>query len=302
MVAAMRGMSVASRPNPMMFTPPKPSGAFRWVQLPAGPALVCEPLEPFARHFFTTRSWKLGDRTAEDSGWIQIAAAAQVPRASVSHLRQVHGATAVVLRKPANGDRRTDVETAQDAANVEADILLTDDPARAIPGKAADCVPILIVDRTTRVVAAAHAGWRGLASRVPGVAVGRLEAGVASRPRDLLAAVGPAIGACCYEVGDEVRARFQSFSEDEVARWFAEGPAAWPENPSLPALSRVRRPGHWFFDPWQCARDQLASAGIPSNHVYVAELCTASHPDVFCSYRREGVHAGRMAAAIRRRS
>jgi purine-nucleoside/S-methyl-5'-thioadenosine phosphorylase / adenosine deaminase len=280
----------------MMFTPPKPSGAFRWVQLPPGLALVCEPLDPFARHFFTTRNWRLGKRTEQDGGWGQIADAAQVPRPSINHLRQVHGAQAVVVRKAAN-DRRTDVETAQE----EADILLTDDPTRAIAVKAADCLPILIVDRTTRVVAAAHAGWRGLASRVPSVAVERLETEFGSRRRDLLAAVGPAIGACCYEVGDDVRGRFQSFSPHEVARWFAEQPAAWPGNPSLPALSAKRRDGHSFFDPWQCARDQLTAAGIPTEQIFVAELCTASHPDVLCSYRRDGAEAGRMVGAIRGR-
>jgi polyphenol oxidase len=279
----------------MMFTVPKPSGAFHWTQLPAGPALVCEPLEPFAQHFFTTRSWKLGEQAAQDGGWTQIAEAAQVSRAGVSHLRQVHGAEAVVLRQTANGDRRAAVDTTQE----EADILLTDDPTRALAVKAADCVPILVVDRTTGVVAAAHAGWRGLASRVPSVVVEKLEAEFASRRHDLLAAIGPAIGACCYEVGDEVRARFQSFSQSDVARWFAERPAVWPGNPSLPALSAVGRAGHWFFDPWQCCCDQLASAGIPSDQIFVAELCTASHPDIFCSYRRDGVHSGRMAGVIK---
>jgi hypothetical protein len=282
----------------MMFTPPKPNGAFRWVQLPAGPALVCESLEPFARHFFTTRDWKLGERTEQDGGWVQIAEAAQVPRPALRHLRQVHGADAVVLRKAA-GQAAADRATVAAAGTEEADILLTDDPTRAIAVKAADCLPILIVDRKTPVVAAAHAGWRGLASNVPLMAVDRLDAEFGSGRDDLLAAVGPAIGACCYEVGDDVRARFQMFPANDVARWFTVHPAAWPRNPPLPSLSPTRRPGHWFFDPWQCVRDQLVSAGIPSNQIFIAELCTASHPDVFCSYRREGARAGRMVGAIR---
>src|SRR5258706_16252577 len=76
MVAAMRGMSVASRPTPMMFTLPKPNGAFRWVQLPAGPALVCDSLAPFASPFFSTRGWKLGNPQAGGAAWNQIAYAA----------------------------------------------------------------------------------------------------------------------------------------------------------------------------------------------------------------------------------
>jgi copper oxidase (laccase) domain-containing protein len=66
----------------------------------------------------------------------------------------------------------------------------------------------------------------------------------------------------------------------------------------MAALPSTRRAGHWFFDAWSCVRDQLEDAGVPGTQVFLADLCTASH-DAFCSYRRDGAIAGRMAAVIR---
>jgi polyphenol oxidase len=293
MVAAMRGMSVASRPSPMMFTLPKPNGAFSWVQQPAGPALACDPLTPFASHFFTTRSWKLGEPAATEEGWLEIARASGVGLSSLCRLRQVHGAASLVVR---NGARRGELDRGELA---EGDIILTDDAAQAITIRVADCSPILVVDRRTKAVAAAHAGWRGLAARVPVVTIERLATVFGSRPGDLLVAIGPSIGACCYEVGEDVRAQFAGFGAADVERWFAADPAIWADNPTAATLATTRHRGHWFFDGWQCARDQLLSTGVPSHQIFVAGLCTASH-SVFCSYRRDGAGAaGRMVGVIR---
>ena len=278
----------------MMFTLPKPNGAFRWVQHQAGPALVCDPITPFASHFFTTRSWRLGEPAATEEGWREVAHASGVELQCLGRLRQVHGAAAVVVR---NGEGRGEPDRGELG---EADILLTDDGAQAITIRVADCLPILIVDRRTKAVAAAHAGWRGLAARVPVVTIERLASEFGSRADDLLVAIGPSIGACCYEVGEDVRARFAGFGASNVARWFAADPAVRADNPPVASLSATRRAGHWFFDGWQCARDQLISAGVPSDQVFAAELCTASHGSVFCSYRRDGAGAtGRMVGVIK---
>jgi YfiH family protein len=281
----------------MMFTLPKPNGAFRWVQLPpfdgatGRPALVCDALTPFASHFFTTRAWKLGAPAATEAGWIEVAAAAGVEPARLARLQQVHGAAAVVLRSGHTAPHEAELE--------KADILLTNDASRVITIRVADCLPILFVDPATGAVAAAHAGWRGLASRVPLVTIERLAAEFGSRPADVLVAVGPSIGACCYEVGEDVRARFADFGAAEVERWFGVHPSVSAGNPPAATLSSTRRPGHWFFDGWQCARDQLISAGVPSDQIFVAELCTASHSGAFCSYRRDGAGAaGRMVGVI----
>src|SRR6185436_3339042 len=274
-------MSVASMPRPIMLdmvtSLPQPTGRFRWVQAAGGrplpaPALVCEPLLPYAEHLFTTRGWTLGrDAASSRDGWDQVADAMGVEPDRLGRLRQVHGATAVVA-EPESGSLP------------DADIILSNRTDGAVVVQAADCVPLLLVDRRTGAVAAAHAGWRGLAAGVPGETVSALNREFGSHPDDLLAAIGPAIGQCCYEVGGDVRAAmFRAFGEDDAARWFKAG----------------RGTGKWMFDTWTSAGAQLEMAGIPGGQVFAANLCTMSHPAAFCSYRRDGPPAGRIAAAIR---
>src|SRR5258706_12433938 len=99
MVAAMRGISVASNPSPIRVTLPKPTGGFRWAQPGGKPALVWEALEPFADHFFTTREWTLGERTPNNAeGWAEVALAARVGVEHYGRLHQVHGADAVTYK------------------------------------------------------------------------------------------------------------------------------------------------------------------------------------------------------------
>ena len=279
----------------MMVTLPKPNGGFHWAQLSGAPALVCAAFEPFATHFFTTRSWRLGERTPESvNGWPDVADAAKVGVERLGRLQQVHGADAVTYKKGGGAPGGTPPR---------ADIALTDDPAIAVAVQTADCLPILIADRRTRAVAAAHAGWRGLAARVPAVTVDRIAADFGSHLDDLLVAVGPAIGACCYEVGEDVRTRFEQggFSSAQRDRWFHAAPLTLVDNPPARTLASTRRRDHWFFDGWSCAREQLEDAGISPERIFVANLCTASHEPAFCSYRRDGAVAGRMAAVIRPR-
>jgi copper oxidase (laccase) domain-containing protein len=122
-----------------------------------------------------------------------------------------------------------------------------------------------------------------------------------TRAEDLVVAIGPAIASCCYEVGQDVRERFEhaAFNAGQLDAWFSGEPVASVNNPAMAALPAARRKDHWFFDAGRSARDQLISAGVQGGQVFVSGLCTASHPDVLCSYRRDGAPAGRMAAAIR---
>ena len=257
---------------------PQPSDGFEWVQAAGGPALVCVALRPLADHLFTTRDWALGSRgEPADAHWNPVAAAFGVEPAHLIRMHQVHGHAVVVRR---SGDAAPAVRPLP-----QADILLSDDPARVIAIQTADCVPLLMADRATGAVAAAHAGWRGLAARVPSVTVLAMADQFGTRPADLTVAVGPSICAERYEVGEEVRAEFAAagFSRAEMARWFLKG----------------GRLGHWQFDGWRSAQDQLEAAGVPAATIHVAGLCTATSPDLFCSYRRDGKGAGRIAGAIR---
>jgi len=258
---------------------PRLADGFEWRQTPAGLALVCRALEGYAPHVFTTRHWALGSAVDGDraAGWEEVARALDVDGPHLARAHQVHGASVVVRRA---GEPQRDADTFP-----QADVIVSDDPALALAIQTADCIPLLIADRRTGVVAAAHAGWRGMAARVPEVAVQALAREFGSRPGDLVAAVGPSISASRYEVGADVRARFADagFLASQLEQWFAD----------------AGRPEHWYFDGWAAARDQLNAAGIPAGQIHVAELCTASHPELLCSYRRDGKLSGRMAGAIR---
>jgi purine-nucleoside/S-methyl-5'-thioadenosine phosphorylase / adenosine deaminase len=291
-VLAIRGMSVASIPSPMMFGTsdrPQPGEAFEWMEGPGGPALVCRPLASLAPHLFTTRGWRLGGRGDEDA-WAEVAAGLDLDRTRLVRARQVHGRSVLVARDSPHSPLP------------DADIIVTDRSDLALAVQAADCVPMLIADRRTGAVAAAHAGWRGMAAGVPSGVVRAMSREFGSRPDDLVVALGPSVGACCYEVGADLRRQFEAagIRSDQMARWFFDVPQERPGNPSMPGLSGTRRPDHWFFDGWAATRDLLIDAGVPGASVFSALLCTASHPSVLCSYRRDGPPAGRLAGAIRR--
>ena len=275
---------------------PEPNGGFEWVQAPAGSALVCRPLSSLASHIFTTRRWALGSRTERDAGpaWIQITEAMAMDEAALVRVRQVHGADAHVRHAGAAP------LVASPQAAPDADIMVSNDPELLLAIQTADCVPLLMADARTGLAVAAHAGWRGIAARVAARAVAVAVAEFGSQPADLVAAIGPSIGACCYEVGEDVRTQFEraGFSEAELERWFLSTPHVSRNNPSMANLPRARRSGHWFFDMWTATADQLEHAGLAAGRVHCAELCTASHANLFASYRRDGVQAGRLAAAI----
>lgn len=270
---------------------PSPARHFEWVETPYGPALECGRLLPLAPHLFSTRSWALGSGPSsvdEEERWLEVAVALGVWPQRLARARQAHGSAAARARMRA-GDMPA------------ADILYSDDPALAMAVQTADCLPLLFGDARTGAVAAAHAGWRGLARGVPVSTVRTLEEQFGSHPSDLVVAVGPSIGACCYEVGDEVRHTFlqAGFSQDSLARWFLDAPRHWEENPPSTPVSRPPQSGRWYLDLWETARQQLEAAGVPPSQIFVAELCTASHPRLFSSYRRDGGGAGRLAGAIR---
>jgi len=268
---------------------PRPGAAFEWRSSIGGPVLICRDLERAAAHLFTTNQWSLGAKTTrgdDHAAWDQVAKAIDLTFDTLYRPRQVHG-KAVVTPSP-------------HARVTPGDIIVTNDPFVGIAVQSADCVPLLFADPTTRVVCAAHAGWRGLAAGVPLAAVQALKKNFGSRASDLVVALGPSIGACCYEVGSDVREAFAAhFPAGELDRWFFEEPRQLAGNPPMAKLGRERRPNHWFFDGWASARQQLEAAGVPADRIFSADLCTASHPGIFCSYRRDGTPTGRMAGAIR---
>ena len=257
--------------------PPDPARPFAWEQAPWGWVLTCPPVTPLGRHGFTIRDLDPGRGVEANAAWAAVAAWLDLPPASVWRLDQVHGCRAVQVDAAA-------LPAGDPLPSADAAITARTDVAVAV--KAADCVPILMA-HPGGAVAAVHAGWRGTAQGIAGAAAKQLAAAAGGSPRDVVAAIGPSIGPCCYEVGPEVRETFHvaGFAETDLDRWF------------LPAESP--RATH-VLDMWRSNRDQLVAAGVDPANVHVAGLCTATHNDWFWSYRREGARAGRMLGVIRR--
>jgi YfiH family protein len=176
-------------------------------------------------------------------------------------LRQVHGTVVIDAdSKPGTERPQADAAVAREAGSV-------------CVVMAADCMPVLLADDAGSVVAAAHAGWRGLSAGVIEAAVGAMRVHAAG----VIAWLGPAIGPRVYEVGEEVRAAFLERDAAAAAAFVAT------------------RPGHWLLDLYAVARQRLAKLGV--ERVYGGGLCTYSDPARFYSYRRDGA-SGRMAALI----
>jgi YfiH family protein len=207
-------------------------------------------------------------------------------------LRQIHSDVIHVVAAPA-------------ADAPKADALATRTPGLLLSIQTADCVPILLADTRQRAVAAIHAGWRGTLARIVVKALGRMRMEFGTRPRDVVAALGPAIGRCCYEVGPKVAQAFAAQFHAAVD-WF-DGPfdqLAHGEEPLwLPWLTMMP-PGHVpppprvQLDLRAANRWQLADAGVPETKIAVSDLCTACRTDMLFSYRREGAKTGRMMAVI----
>ena len=186
------------------------------------------------------------------------------------------------------------------------DGLMTGEPGILLTIRIADCLPVLLVDPRQRVVAAVHAGWRGALARVVEKAVGDMRRVFGSDPQELIAALGPSIRACCYEVGEEVVEAFHAK--------FAEADGFFQPLPVRPEVLADRHtilfmsaypPGHppehapaAHLDLIAVARHQLSSAGVKPANILVADYCTACRTDLFFSHRQEGGQTGRQAAAI----
>jgi YfiH family protein len=190
---------------------------------------------------------------------------------------------------------------AKPAEPSKGDASATDRPGLLLGVQTADCVPILLVDPKKRAVAAIHAGWRGTLARIAEKAVGRMQFEFGTKPRNLLAAMGPAIGPCCYEVGTELVTKFTAQFADG-AEYFDEPRSGDEPNP-LQWLN-MAPPGHQpppknvYLDLRKANRSQLLAAGLRPQNIFASDLCTACRTDLFFSYRKEGSQSGRLLSVI----
>lgn len=164
----------------------------------------------------------------------------------------------------------------------DTDALITNKPDQFVCVQSADCVPVLLFDPKTSVVAAVHAGWRGTISKIAGKTVKRMSSEFGCQPSDIVAGIGPSIHMHAYEVGPEV--------VEAVITTF-------PNSGAL--LKPSMNTGKAYFDLWTANQTILMEAGIAEENIEVMGLCTFEHPDLFFSARREGADTGRILTGIR---
>lgn len=142
----------------------------------------------------------------------------------------------------------------------------------------ADCVPVLLADRQTGAVGLAHAGWRGTVAQITHKTVQAMQKNFGTQPHDIIAAIAPSIGQCCYEVDDFVRDKAAGYEE-----FFKLIP---------------EKTGKYMLDLWGYNKRQLMEAGLDLQNIAVAGVCTAHNHELFCSYRAENGKTGRMGVCL----
>lgn len=214
--------------------------------------------------------------------------------ASLVTLKQVHSSIVHVVG-PAD---------AGETASHKGDGFMTIEAGILLGIQTADCIPVLVADRKKRAVAAFHAGWRGTLKRIVEHGVGRMRLEFGSRPEDMIAAIGPGIGACCYAVGEEVQMEFDSqFSYAADLLYEVYDPDPVKEKYPLLFLT-ARAPGHSSLGPAihldlvEANRRQLLIAGLSPKSLFVQGDCTSCRTDRYFSHRAEHGFTGRSLSVI----
>jgi polyphenol oxidase len=212
-------------------------------------------------------------------------------------LRQIHSS---LIHRVSSSD----VHENGTVAVLQGDGLMTHEPGVLLSIQTADCIPVLVVDRKNRAVAAFHAGWRGTVARIVENGVGRMRTEFGSRPEHLMASIGPGIGQCCYAVGEEVRDQFESqfLYAPELFREVYDSDPVREKYPML--FLTARAPGHsdlgpaMHLDLVEANRRQLLAAGLKKAAISLAGQCTGCHTDRFFSHRAERGFTGRLMSVV----
>lgn len=235
---------------------------------------------PWLNQGFSTRSGgystgpynslNLGTATGDDPETVRanrkkFFSAFGVSEEEVYFVQQVHGARVVVVEK----------EKSNLWKNTEADGLITAQPGTAVATVHADCVPVIIVDPVHRAVAAVHAGRRGTLAGIVCRAMEMMQSEFATKPEECLAAIGPAVGRCCYRM---------SHGQKEAFNRFCPAPGGSGAE-DMPDLAEVN---HWL----------LVKAGLAPSRIDAAGICTSCQEKDFFSYRRDLGETGRMLSLV----
>ncbi len=190
--------------------------------------------------------------------------------------RQIHGDGIAIVR---SSDAGRGAETPETAIP-DTDALVSVEPGIPIAVQCADCVPILLYAPDVPAVAAIHAGWRGTVRQITAGVVQLVVTQLGQAPERLWAVLGPSIGPCCYEVGEEVA-------------------AAWSAALGCDRTDAILwRDGRLYFDLWTANRILLERSGVLADHIEVMGVCTRCHAQEWFSYRATGPRGGAQAAVI----
>ena len=297
-------------------------GAYR--EMPGVVTIAAWERFPWLRAGFSTRqgggstAYSAGEIAEQNLGWTAEDGAATVAENRLRFLGAVCGeseAELVTMRQFHSGMvRRVEraagkLSTDDGKAVLRGDGLMTRERGLALGVQTADCVPVLIADTRTRAVAVFHAGWRGTLARIVERSVGAMRMEFGSQPADLVAAIGPAIGPCCYAVGEEVQSEFDSqfaYAPELLSEVFDSDPVR-DKYPLL--FLTARAPGHSNIGPqvhldlWEANRQQLLDAGLRAKAISLVGECTActrlkDGRRRYFSHRAEHGFTGRMLSVI----
>lgn len=236
----------------------------------------------FLTHAFCTRhggvsekdyaSLNMSFREGDDeykvlNNWSKLADAFEIPLEQFIVLNQVHGDGIFVIEQ--QGGYFTT------RAELDYDAIVTNRPGVAICIKTADCVPVFMADRMQKAIAVVHAGWKGTASNITSKVARLMQVKYGSQPQDIVAAIGPSIGPCCYEVDAVVADAFLK-QKDHAAFLFLQ-----------------KGKNRWMLDLPEANRRQLLACGIPGSNIETSNLCTSCRQDLFFSHRASGGVTGR---------
>ena len=221
------------------------------------------------RHFFGTRDRSNDPRSPFGRTTSSGRAASCDPRAVVS-VKQVHGTDALLVDRP--------IEAGTAFAG-EWDAVITNQPGVLVTVRTADCVPILLHDPIHHVVAAIHSGWRGSVAGIVPKTLITMQQEFGTQAGSVQVAIGPSAGPCCYEVDEPVLKPLQSY-------------------PFWKSVVRETGPGRALLDLREFIRRQAQAAGVPQQNIWTVRHCTICRPDLFFSYRREGVVKDTMTSGI----
>ena len=195
---------------------------------------------------------------------------------SIAFSNQVHGTDIRIVDKSHTAKKISFNKNNEEGI----DGLITDERGITLCTFYADCVPLYFLDPVKKVIGLAHAGWRGTAGKIAAKITDKMIDLYNCLPKDILVGIGPSIGPCCYEVGENV---FKTFNENFT---------------KLEKLLISKGDNKWYLNLWEANMLILKGRGILQKNIIISKLCTSCNNDKFYSYRKEDGETGRMAAVI----